>query len=166
MIYRCQIDTPLGSITAAAEQDTLTGLWFEGQKYYPSQSDQWTDYSEHEVFKALRLWLTDYFEGKDEKIMLKLCPKGTPFQRAVWDMLLEIPFGQMTTYGEIAKKIAQQKGVATMSAQAIGGAVGHNPISILIPCHRVVGAKKNLTGYAGGLDKKEALLKIEQGQWM
>lgn len=166
MIYRCQIDTPLGRITAAAEKDALTGLWFEGQKYYPSQVDQWREEAEYEVFKALRLWLGHYFAGKDQKIMLELCPKGTSFQRAVWDILLEIPFGEITTYGEIAKKVAQQNGVATMSAQAIGGAVGHNPISILIPCHRVLGAKKNLTGYAGGLDKKEALLKIEQGHWM
>ena len=161
MIYACTIDTPLGAVTASAEQGALTGLWFIGQKYYPSRIDTWACEPDYTVFQALRLWLAHYFSGRDSISGLRLEPRGTPFQKAVWDILLKIPFGQITTYGEIAKKLAVERGLSTMSAQAVGGAVGHNPISILIPCHRVVGSNGSLTGYAGGLDKKEALLQLE-----
>lgn len=160
MIYTCTIDTPLGAVTASAEQGALTGLWFIGQKYYPSKIDSWAYEPGYAVFETLQIWLAYYFSGGDCISELRLDPRGTPFQKAVWDVLLTIPFGRITTYGEIAKKISVERG-SGMSAQAVGGAVGHNPISILIPCHRVVGSNKSLTGYAGGLDKKEALLQLE-----
>lgn len=161
MIYT-NFKSPLGEITAAAENDTLTGLWFVGQKYYPSDKGTWTYNPNHSIFITLHQWLEDYFAGKRNAALPNLEPKGTTFQKAVWEILLEIPYGCVTTYGEIARKIANSKGLHSMSAQAVGGAVGHNPISILIPCHRVVGANGSLTGYAGGLEKKRTLLLIEQ----
>jgi methylated-DNA-[protein]-cysteine S-methyltransferase len=161
MIYSCTIGTPLGVITVSAENEAITGLWFIGQKYFPAKIDTWIDKPEYPVFKLLRTGLSDYFSGMDRALNLQLEPQGTPFQKAVWDILLKIPFGQITTYGEIARKIAAIRGLSAISAQAVGGAVGHNPISILIPCHRVVGSNGNLTGYAGGLDKKKALLQLE-----
>ena len=161
MIYTCTIDTPLGAMTASAEKEALTGLWFIGQKYYPSKTDTWLTEFDYTVFKTLRVWLTDYFSGRTCIPELQLEPQGTLFQKTVWDILLKIPFGQVTTYGEIAKRIAITQGLSSMSAQAVGGAVGHNPISILIPCHRVIGSNKSLTGYAGGIDKKKALLQLE-----
>lgn len=163
MIYM-NLNTPLGEVTASAEGDALTGLWFVGQKYYPSDKDKstWSYDPNHPIFKKLDQWLEDYFAGKRNIALPNLEPKGTAFQKAVWAILLQIPYGRVTTYGEIAKKIAISKGLYSMSAQAVGGAVGHNPISILIPCHRVVGANGSLTGYAGGLEKKKALLHIEQ----
>jgi methylated-DNA-[protein]-cysteine S-methyltransferase len=161
MIYT-SIKSPLGEITAAAEDNALTGLWFVGQKYYPPETEVWVHAPEHPVFIKLRDWLERYFEGEKNITLPDLKPEGTAFQKAIWEILLEIPYGRVTTYGEIAKKLAKSKGILSMSAQAVGGAVGHNPISILIPCHRVVGAGGSLTGYAGGLDKKKALLHIEQ----
>jgi methylated-DNA-[protein]-cysteine S-methyltransferase len=161
MIYTCTLDTPLGVMTASAERGALTGLWFFGQKYYPSKTGEWACEPDHAVFDALRIWLDCYFSGKDSMPELRIDPPGMPFQKDVWDILLKIPFGQITTYGGIAKRLAVQRGLSSMSAQAVGGAVGHNPISILIPCHRVVGSNRSLTGYAAGLDKKEALLRLE-----
>jgi methylated-DNA-[protein]-cysteine S-methyltransferase len=167
-IYTCTIDTPLGSMTAAAEDEALTGLWFAGQKYYPAGTAAWIDKPELPVFEKLRAWLEDYFEGKKPRVNfplepsgLRINPQGTAFQKSVWEILLQIPYGKVSTYGEIAEQLAHKQGVASMSAQAVGGAVGHNPISVLIPCHRVVGADGSLTGYAGGLDKKKYLLKLE-----
>lgn len=162
MIYTCTADTPLGPMTASAAGGALTGLWFIGQKYYPSKTDTWVCAPDYPVFEALRVCLADYFSGRDGLSKLPLDPQGTSFQKTVWQILLEIPFGQVTTYGEVAKKLALARGLSSMSAQAVGGAVGHNPISILIPCHRVVGANRSLTGYAGGMDKKRALLQLEQ----
>jgi methylated-DNA-[protein]-cysteine S-methyltransferase len=164
MIYTCTIDTALGAMTASAENGALTGLWFIGQKYYPSKTGTWMDEFNYPVFETLRLWLGEYFSGKNPMLDLKIEPQGTPFQKAVWDILLKIPSGQITTYGEIAKKLAIMQGLSSMSAQAVGGAVGHNPISILIPCHRVIGSTGSLTGYAGGIDKKKALLQLEHGK--
>ncbi len=161
MLYTCTIDTPLGAMTASAEKGALTGLWFIGQKYYPSKTDRWVCEPDSTVFQALRVWLADYFSGRDSIPELRLDPQGTTFQKAIWEILLRIPYGQITTYGQIAKELAVGRGLSFMSAQAVGGAVGHNPISILIPCHRVVGSNGNLTGYAGGLEKKEALLQLE-----
>lgn len=161
MIYT-NLKSPLGEITASAENDALTGLWFVGQKYYPSDKDTWTYDPDHPIFIKLNQWLEDYFAGKRTITPPDLKPKGTAFQKAVWEILLNIPYGHVTTYGEIAKKIANSKGLPSMSAQAVGGAVGHNPISILIPCHRVVGTNGSLTGYAGGLEKKKALLHLEK----
>lgn len=163
MIYTCTLSTPLGDITAAAEGEALTGLWFIGQKYYPAQTEAWVTEPGQRVFQTLQTWLDHYFSGREGSALLpELAPQGTDFQKAVWEILLEIPRGRVTTYGEIAQKLAASRGLSSMSAQAVGGAVGHNPISILIPCHRVVGAKGGLTGYAGGLEKKQALLRLEQ----
>ena len=155
MIYTCLINSPIGEIRASAENDALTGLWFVGQKYYPPQTEAWISDYDYPVFESLRSWLSDYFAGKCPKQTIKLNPRGTDFQRFVWDTLLKIPYGQLTTYGEIAKRLGCK------SARAVGGAVGHNPISILIPCHRVIGSNGSITGYAGGIDKKRVLLQIE-----
>ncbi len=159
--YTCTIDTPLGAITASANEDAITGLWFIGQKYYPAGVEGWIEAPDHAAFHALRAWLAAYFAGERRLPALKLAPAGTPFQKAVWDILLQIPLGKLTTYGAIAGKLADARGAASMSAQAVGGAVGHNPISLVIPCHRVIGANGSLTGYAGGLEKKKALLVLE-----
>jgi len=160
MTYICTIETPLGTMTAAAGEEALTGLWFNGQKYFPSKTGQWRTAPDHPLFCALRQQLAAYFSGK-ETGWVPLAPQGSPFQQAVWEALTRIPYGATVTYGEIAREIARRRGLDSMSAQAVGSAVGHNPLSILIPCHRVVGSNGKLTGYAGGLDKKEALLRLE-----
>jgi methylated-DNA-[protein]-cysteine S-methyltransferase len=161
MIYTCEVNTPLGAMTATAEHEALTGLWFIGQKYYPLRTDSWVCKNDHPLFEALRHQLANYFGAKSREFDLPLAPHGSPFQHAVWDILLKIPYGNIVAYGDIARNLARTRGLVTMSAQAVGGAVGHNPISILIPCHRVVGSNRSLTGYAGGLTKKESLLKLE-----
>jgi len=148
-------------MTAAAEDGALIGLWFIGQKYYPTTPATWLREPDYPVFTALRSHLSRYFAGKDPGRDIVLSPQGSPFRKSVWDILLKIPFGEVMTYGEIAQAIAHAEGLASMSSQAVGGAVGHNPISILIPCHRVVGADGSLTGYAGGVDRKDALLRLE-----
>ena len=162
MTYTCTIDTPLGTMTAAAKDEALVGLWFTGQKYYPPKTAHWICEPGHPIFTSVRNHLARYFSGEAVALDVRLAPPGSPFQKAVWDILSRIPMGQVATYGQIAKQIAQTRGLASMSAQAVGSAVGHNPISILIPCHRVVGFNGSLTGYAGGLDKKAALLRIEK----
>jgi methylated-DNA-[protein]-cysteine S-methyltransferase len=149
-------------MTAAAKDEALIGLWFIGQRYYPPQTAHWREEPEHPVFGTLRRHLARYFSGKECAPDVQMAPPGSAFQKTVWDILLKIPMGQVVTYGQIAKSIALTRGQASMSAQAVGGAVGHNPISILIPCHRVVGSNGTLTGYAGGLDRKAALLRIEK----
>ncbi len=159
--YTCTVETPLGAMTAAAEQDALIGLWFIGQRHYPAASAHWMNDPAQPVFASLRLALARYFAGEQESEDVPLAPLGTSFQMAVWDALRRIPYGRTVTYGDLAREIARARGLGSMSAQAIGGAVGHNPITILIPCHRVVGADGSLTGYAGGLDRKEALLQLE-----
>ena len=148
-------ESPLGSILLAADQTGLTGLWFDGQKYFPSFSDG--DFFENEtpVLTEAKHWLSLYFSGKEPDFLPSLHPQGSSFRQAVWNVLLTIPRGQTMTYGEIARRLNVR------SAQAVGGAVGHNPISILIPCHRVVGSDGSLTGYAGGLARKEWLLHLE-----
>jgi len=161
MIYTCMIDTPLGTMTAASNDEALTGLWFLDQKHYPSRTTQWTYKPDHPVFGALREYLAHYFSGEAGGLQIRLAPSGSSFQKEVWALLSEIPMGLASTYGEISKRIARTRGVASISARAVGSAVGRNPISILIPCHRVVGSDGSLTGYAGGLDKKAALLLIE-----
>ncbi|MCL2294421.1 MAG: methylated-DNA--[protein]-cysteine S-methyltransferase [Spirochaetes bacterium] len=163
MIYTCEIDTPLVPIIISAENNALTGLWFVGQKYYPAKTEGWINKPTYPVFKEIKVWIKNYFAGKNPSLQdLRLEPAGTDFQREVWEILLKIPYGAVTTYGEIAKQLAEKRGLNSMSAQAVGGAVGHNPISIIIPCHRVLGATGHLTGYAGGIDKKEALLRLEK----
>jgi methylated-DNA-[protein]-cysteine S-methyltransferase len=161
MIYVSELKTPLGPATARVAGDELTGFWFIGQKYYPTKPENRVQISDHPVFTKLETWLESYFSGYNPAQDFILNPQGTVFQKKVWKLLLQIPYGKFTTYGKIAGQLAAQEGIPSMSAQAVGGAVGHNPISLLIPCHRVVGADGSLTGYAGGLDKKTALLRLE-----
>jgi methylated-DNA-[protein]-cysteine S-methyltransferase len=160
-VYTCAIETPIGETTASAAGGALTGLWFNPQRYYPANTNTWISEPDYPVFNRLRAWLSDYFHSINKPPDFRLEPGGTPFQKEVWDILVKIPYGQVTTYGTIAGQIAAAHNLPSMSAQAVGGAVGHNPISILIPCHRVVGSNRSLTGYAGGLDKKEYLLRLE-----
>ncbi len=162
MIYTSTIDTPLGEMTAAARNEALVGLWFIGQRYYPRQTADWTSEPDHPIFKSLRHYLKGYFLEEAAVCTIRLAPSGSSFQETVWAFLSTIPMGQVVTYKQIADHIARIRGLASMSAQAVGGAVGHNPISILIPCHRVVGFDGSLTGYAGGLERKAALLRIEK----
>jgi methylated-DNA-[protein]-cysteine S-methyltransferase len=152
-------ETPLGRIQAAARGNALTGLWFIGQKYFPVDAKIWNSEPDYPVFASLKSWLDDYFAGKKPKAKIPLAPDGTDFQQAVWKLLLEIPYGKTSTYGAVASRLAAAGRKA--SAQAVGGAVGHNPVSLLIPCHRVLGSGGSLTGYAGGIDKKRALLELE-----
>lgn len=155
MLFLTHYASPLGPILLAADETGLTGLWFEAQKYFPSFLG--VDYQEKEtpILTETVRWLDVYFSGKDPGFLPPLHPQGSPFRQTVWDILLTIPRGQTITYGEIARRLGVR------SAQAVGGAVGHNPISILIPCHRVVGSDGSLTGYAGGLDRKTRLLQLE-----
>lgn len=155
MLFLTHYASPLGPILLAADETGLTGLWFEAQKYFPSFSG--VDYQEKEtpVLTETARWLDVYFSGKDPGFLPPLHPQGSPFRQTVWNILLTIPRGQTMTYGEIARRLGVR------SAQAVGGAVGHNPISILIPCHRVVGSDGSLTGYAGGVERKARLLQLE-----
>lgn len=163
MEYTHHYDSPLGGITLASDGEALTGLWFDGQKYFADTLAKEHETKELPVFEQADRWLDIYFSGKDPGFTPPLSMKTTPFRRAVWEIMLTIPYGHTMSYGEIAKKIAEQKGLASMSAQAVGGAVGHNSISLIIPCHRVVGTDGSLTGYAGGIDKKTQLLQLENG---
>ena len=153
--------SPLGGILLAADEDGLTGLWFDGQKYYADTLPPDAAEEETPALTAAKRWLDVYFTGRQPAFMPPLHPIGSPFRQAVWELLLQIPYGQTTTYGAIARQLAAGQGLPSVSAQAVGGAVGHNRISILIPCHRVVGTGGSLTGYAGGIDKKIQLLTWE-----
>ena len=166
MLYTATYPSPVGLLTLASDGMNLCGLWLEGQKYFggsilKSASSE-TLQKELPVFSRTSDWLDRYFSGKKPlPSELPLAPSGGEFRKLVWEFLCEIPYGELTTYGALAKKAAAKLGRSSMSSQAIGGAVGHNPISIIIPCHRVVGSNRSLTGYAGGLDVKRALLKLE-----
>ena len=161
MTFTQRYNSPMGGILLAADEIGLTGVWFDGQKYFArGLPKEWTERNTP-VLSAARHWLDVYFTGREPDFMPPLNPIGSGFQRAVWELLLQIPYGQATTYGALAQKLAQQQGLAHMSAQAVGGAVGRNKISILIPCHRVVGTGGRLTGYAGGVDRKAGLLELE-----
>ncbi|MCM1160692.1 MAG: methylated-DNA--[protein]-cysteine S-methyltransferase [Roseburia sp.] len=162
MQYTSKYESPLGGIILAADEIGLTGLWFEGQKYFALYLDKENEEKELPVFEQTRKWLDLYFSGNEPNIKLPLHFTGSAFQKEVWEILYQIPYGQTTTYGAIAKQLAREKGLARMSAQAVGGAVARNKISIIVPCHRVVGSNGSLTGYAGGIDKKIALLKMEK----
>ena len=164
MIYIQQYKSPLGSITMAADEKALTGLWFDGQKYFGETLPGEVEKKELPVFTQAKEWLDIYFQGKEPGFTPPLNLSGTPFRREIWNILLSIPYGQNMTYGQIADVIARQKGLSRMSAQAVGNAVGHNPVSLIVPCHRVVGGKGQLTGYAGGVDRKEKLLALEKGR--
>ena len=162
MQYISHYPSPIGNILLAADEMGLTGLWFEGQKYFALDLDKEHEEKEIPFFEKVKKWLDIYFSGKEPDFIIPLHLTGTDFQNEVWEILCTIPYGQTMTYGEIAKRIAARKGLQHMSAQAVGGAVGHNRISIIVPCHRVVGADGSLTGYAGGIEKKAKLLKLEK----
>ena len=194
MQYLSHYDSPLGHILMAADEVGLTGLWLEGQKHYAKklprelqevcmvqdtavlQETCWTQMAwgdksqmvdvdvELPIFTAAKCWLDQYFSGQVPKVEVPIHLEGTDFQKEVWQILCEIPYGQTTTYSKIAKEVAAKRGVSRMSAQAVGGAVGHNPISIIVPCHRVIGSDGSLTGYAGGIDKKIFMLELERKQ--
>ncbi len=154
-------ESPLGGILLAADEKGLTGLWFSGAKYYAGGLDIKHTKGDLPVLDEAKRWLDIYFTGREPDFMPSLHITGTAFQLSVWSILQQIPYGETITYGAIAKQIAALRGLTRMSAQAVGGAVGRNKISILVPCHRVVGSSGSLTGYAGGVDKKSALLKLE-----
>lgn len=161
MDYIYHYSSPLGGITLASDGESLTGLWFDRRKYYVD-----TLTSEHEgrtlpIFSDTVKWLDLYFSKKAPDFTPKLSMRTTPFRQAVWEIMLTIPYGKTMTYSEISARIAQQRGLTKMSAQAVGSAVGHNAISLIIPCHRVVGKSGSLTGYAGGIYKKKQLLTLE-----
>jgi methylated-DNA-[protein]-cysteine S-methyltransferase len=165
---KAYLESPLGTMLAAVNDESLVGLWFEGQRYFPADADQWEQEPTHPVFRKLSSWLESYFAGKDPAIDFAFAPCGTAYQQKVWRILQEIPYGQTSSYGAIARRIEEEKQDASLprrrqhpGARAVGGAVGHNPISLVIPCHRVIGADKSLTGYAGGLDRKTSLLRLE-----
>lgn len=161
MMYIHHYNSPLGAITLAGSADALTGLWFDGQKYFGSTLGVLYEERDLPIFELAECWLDAYFNGKNPDFNVPIQINTTEFRKAVWDIMLTIPYGETMTYGEIAEKIAVDRGIDSMSAQAVGNAVGHNPISIIVPCHRVVGAHGELTGYAGGIDRKQQLLKIE-----
>lgn len=161
MYYTFDYISPLGGIIMASDGQSLTGLWFDGQKYFAGNLPEEHVKRQLPVFMQAAEWLDVYFSGKAPNFTPPLSMEGiSPFRKRVWEIMLEIPFGQVSTYGQIAKRIAVETG-KKVSAQAVGGAVGHNSISLIIPCHRVVGTNGSITGYAGGIDKKLALLKME-----
>lgn len=163
MLYSANYTSPLGLITLASDGDNLIGLWNEGQKYFAGTvKGEMAEQPDLSVLVATTKWLDAYFAGKQPAVSgLPLAPQGGEFRQTVWRILCDIPYGQCVTYGEIARRIAVRTGKQSMSSQAVGGAVGHNPISIIIPCHRVVGTSGSLTGYAGGITKKIKLLEHE-----
>ena len=162
MTFTQHCDSPLGGILLAADEAGLTGLWFDGGKYFADSLP--ADHTERDtpVLAETRRWLDLYFSGSEPDFLPPLHPAGSAFRQSVWELLLQIPYGRTTTYGEIARQLAKERGLVRMSAQAVGGAVGHNEISIIIPCHRVVGTGGSLTGYAGGIGKKMKLLELER----
>jgi methylated-DNA-[protein]-cysteine S-methyltransferase len=163
MIYSTTYRSPVGVLTLASDGENLIGLWIEGQKYHgDTLREAAAERGDIPVFGAAAEWLDGYFAGKKPSASkLLLAPAGGEFRQGVWKILRAIPYGEVTTYGDIAKEMARKTGRTSMSAQAVGGAVGHNPVSIIIPCHRVVGANGSLTGYAGGVGTKAKLLELE-----
>lgn len=162
MQYISSYPSPMGDMLLAADHIGLTGAWFEGQKYFALYLDKEHQEKELPVIKKAKQWLDIYFSGEEPDFKIPLHFIGTDFQKEVWKILLSIPYGQTVTYGEIGKVLAAKRGMAHMSAQAVGGAVGRNQISVIVPCHRVVGRNGSLTGYAGGIQRKAKLLALEK----
>lgn len=160
-VYTSEYISPLGSITLACDEEAIIGLWFNGQRHFGNILPEYTVKRDHPLFAEARRWLDVYFSGREPDFLPALRYDSTPFRKAVCDIMLTIPYGKTMPYGEIAIQIAEKNEIVKMSAQAIGGAVGHNPISLMIPCHRVVGANGSLTGYGGGIGRKEKLLSLE-----
>jgi methylated-DNA-[protein]-cysteine S-methyltransferase len=152
-----QFESPLGEMLVTATREGVTGVYFVGQKYDPGIGTDWTQNADLAFLAVARRQLDEYFRGARSRFDVPLAPRGTPFQLRVWRALMEIPFGETRTYGAIAGHLG-----APSSSRAVGAAVGRNPISVMVPCHRVVGATGSLTGYAGGLDRKRALLALER----
>ena len=159
--YTWHYDSPLGGITLTSDGAALTGLWFNGQRHFADTLSEVHEGKRLPVFDEAERWLDLYFSGKDPGFTPPLKMNTTPFRKEVWEIMLTIPFGETMTYGEIARILMKKNGLRRMSAQAVGGAVGHNSIALIIPCHRVVGANGNLTGYGGGIDRKIRLLAME-----
>ena len=164
MQYTTFYESPIGRILLAADDTGLTGLWFEGQKYFARCLGRESEEKELPVFAEAKRWLDIYFSGKEPDFTPPLHFIGTDFQKEVWEILCAIPYGQTMTYGAIADQLAKKHGLSRMSAQAVGGAVGHNNLSIIVPCHRVVGSDGSLTGYAGGIERKTFLLNLENAK--
>lgn len=162
MLYYKKVASPLGEITLRSDGEALTGLWFADDKHFGAKDIAGAALADLDVFMQAEAWLAEYFAGREPKVSVPLKLQGSEFQMQVWRLLQDIPYGRLVTYGDIAKKIAAQKGLARMSAQAVGGAVGHNPLCIIVPCHRVVGANGSLTGYGGGMWRKVRLLELEK----
>ena len=164
MIYTTTYKSPVGNLLIAEKDNKLVGLWIENQKYYLSDfKEEIEEKADIEILIKTTKWLDRYFSGEKPDINeLEMNPVGSEFRKSVWEILKKIPYGEVVTYNDIAKELAKKRGLKKMSAQAVGGAVGHNPISIIIPCHRVVGANGSLTGYAGGIKKKIYLLEHEK----
>ncbi len=162
--YKTNYESPVGCYMMASDGKNLSGIWLEGQKYYAATIDcEIIENDNLKIFSETKNWLDRYFNAQNPAISeLRLAPKGSVFRQRVWRLLCQIPYGSVTTYGEIAKIIAKEQGRKKMSAQAVGGAVGHNPISIIIPCHRVISSNGSLTGYAGGIETKIKLLEHEK----
>ena len=165
MQYTSHYSSPVGEILLASDGEGLTGLWFEGQKYFVLRLDKEHEEKEISLFEQAKRWLDIYFGGEEPDFTPPLHFTGTAFQKEVWEILCGIPYGQTMTYKEIAERMAAKRGLPHMSAQAVGGAVGHNPIGIIIPCHRVVGADGSLTGFGGGIETKKALLELERAEY-
>lgn len=162
MVYTNTYESPLGNILLAADEEGLTGLWFmQGSRYMGLGLQENAAVRDTEYFEQTGKWLDLYFSGRDPGFLPKIHLTGSDFRKRVGEIMLEIPYGKTATYGWIADRIAGERGIRKMSAQAVGGAVGHNPISIIVPCHRVVGTDGSLTGYGGGLHRKKALLELE-----
>lgn len=162
MQYISYYDSPLGRLLLAADEEGLVGAWFEEQKYFARGLAKECEERETPALAAAKRWLDVYFSGREPDISVPLHLSGTAFQKEVWQILCGIPYGETTTYGKIMKKMEERDGRACVSARAVGGAVGHNPVSVIVPCHRVVGADGRLTGYAGGLERKARLLALEK----
>jgi len=156
-MYGYKYKSPVGEITIRSDGEYITGMWIEGQKYFCIDK---MDYSNKEIFRDCVKWLDIYFSGKNPEFSVKVKTAGSEFREIIWSKLLEIPYGKTRTYGELAKELEEERGRG-VSAQAVGGAVGHNPVSILIPCHRIIGRNRSLVGYSGGIDKKIYLLRLE-----
>ena len=163
MDYTEHYDSPVGGITLACDGEALTGLWFDDPERHPAATGRPAEAGKLTVPEETKKWLDLYFSGRDPGFVPRLGIRTTAFRKTVWEILLTIPYGKTVTYGEIAERAAKQMHLPRMSAQAVGGAVGHNPIALIIPCHRVIGADGGLTGYAGGIERKRMLLEMESG---
>lgn len=161
MEYTDHYGSPVGGIVLASDGETLTGLWFDDSKHRPAEPGQPAEDGTLPVLEETKQWLDIYFSGRDPGFVPRLGIRATAFRKTVWEILLTIPYGKTVTYGEVAARAAKQMRLSRMSAQAVGGAVGHNPIALIIPCHRVIGADGGLTGYGGGIERKRMLLEME-----